>query len=344
MVDVADIQAQTLSAEAVNYLRSNNPIPLPPGPLTQATADAINQQLEAQTGPLLEQVQATLRLRVQAETMGGSRVVVITPHSIKPHRRRVAGVFAHGGGFALGSAHDYNAYRMAHDLGIVVYSVDYSLSPRAQFPIALDETIAAYRAVSERYRKVVVVGFSAGGNLLISTILRASRGGADPPEAAGLFTPAVDLRSIGDSYVANDGRDPLATRDALTKFSAAYLGGTRPTNPEASPILADYNDGFVPTILTTGTRDLLQSDSVRFYWKLREAGTSVHLRTWEGMWHAFEQIPGLPEGEQNMREVFGFLDEHLGGTRLTEHPTPLSPLAGVVSPNMLSTPTGNPTP
>lgn len=58
MVDVADIQAQTLSAEAVNYLRSNNPIPLPPGPLTQATADAINQQLEAHSG-----VQEACRVR-----------------------------------------------------------------------------------------------------------------------------------------------------------------------------------------------------------------------------------------------------------------------------------------
>jgi epsilon-lactone hydrolase len=67
----------------------------------------------------------------------------------------------------------------------------------------------------------------------------------------------------------------------------------------------------VPAILTTGTRDLLQSDSVRFYWKLHEAGARVRLRVWEGMGHAFESVPGLPEGEQNMREVFGFLEKHL---------------------------------
>jgi monoterpene epsilon-lactone hydrolase len=187
---------------------------------------------------------------------------------------------------------------MAHDLSIVVYSVDYSLSPRVQFPTALNETFAAYRAVSEIYRKVVVAGSSAGANLLITTILRAARGEADPPEGAGLFTPAVDLRGIGDSYVANDGRDPLLARDSLTKIVHAYLGSTRPTNPEASPLLADYSDCFVPTILTTGTRDLLQSDSVRFYWKLHEGGVDVQLRVWEGMWHAFEGVPGLPEGNR----------------------------------------------
>jgi acetyl esterase/lipase len=71
---------------------------------------------------------------------------------------------------------------------------------------------------------------------------------------------------MGDSYVANGGRDPLVTRDAITKFNAAYLGATSATDPQASPILADYRKRFVPTIITTGTRDLLQSDSVRFYW------------------------------------------------------------------------------
>src|SRR4051812_15029052 len=112
MVQVTDSQSLTLSAEATSYLRANNPIPIP-GELTQELADALNQQLEAQIGPLLEQVRTTLRLRVDNETIGGTRVVMITPHTIRPGRRRAAGVFAHGGGWALLSAHDYNAYRMA---------------------------------------------------------------------------------------------------------------------------------------------------------------------------------------------------------------------------------------
>jgi acetyl esterase/lipase len=238
-------------------------------------------------------------------------VVVITPDAIKPNRRETVGVFAHGGGFALLTGNDYNAYRMAHDLGIVVYSVDYSRSPRAQFPIALNETFAAYRAISEEHRKVVVAGSSAGGNLLITAILKARRGEAAPPQAAGLFTPMVDLRAIGDSYVANDYRDPLLTRDTAVKLVDAYLGAADPADPAASPIHADYSHGFVPTILTTGTRDLLQSDSVRFSRRLHEADATVHLRVWEGMWHAFEGVPGIPESEQNMREVFVFLEDHL---------------------------------
>jgi monoterpene epsilon-lactone hydrolase len=311
MVQVSDTQAMTISAEAVTHLRSNKPIPVPGDRLTQEYADQRNAQIEAQNGPFLERLRATLGLRVRERTIGGTRVVVITPRRVRRRRRNVAGFWVHGGGFALQSGNDYTAYRMAHDLGIVVYSVSYSLSPRAQFPIALDETFAAYRAVARRHRKVLVAGSSAGANLLITTVQRACRGGARPPLAAGLLSPEVDLRGIGDSYVANDGRDPLVLRDAIAKFSAAYLGAASPNDPEASPVLADYGRGFVPAMITTGTRDLLQSDAVRFYWRLRDAGAPVRLRVWEGMWHAFESVPGIPEGEQNMREVFGFLAGHL---------------------------------
>ena len=62
----------------------------------------------------------------------------------------------------------------------------------------------------------------------------------------------------------------------------------------------------MPTILTTGTRDLLQSDSVRFYWKLHEAGATVQLRVWEGMGHGFEGVSSIRKASR-MQEVFGFL-------------------------------------
>ncbi len=50
MVQVSDIQAQSISAEAVSHLRSNDPVQIPEGRLTQEFADALNEQIEAQTG------------------------------------------------------------------------------------------------------------------------------------------------------------------------------------------------------------------------------------------------------------------------------------------------------
>ncbi|GAA4675084.1 alpha/beta hydrolase [Pseudonocardia yuanmonensis] len=309
MVQVSDIQAQTISAAAAAHLRTNAPLVVPDAVLTEEYAAAVNDLLAARIRPFLDGLRAQLDLAVREETIGGTRIVVIEPRKVRRNRKGVAGVFAHGGGFALLSGHDYNAYRMAHDLGIVVYSVDYSLSPKARFPVAFEETQRAYQAVTRRHRTVVVAGSSAGANLLIGTVRAAARGRR--PAAAGFFAPAADLRGIGDSYVSNDGRDPLLTRDTAEKLWAAYRGTASAVDPQVSPLLADFSGGFVPTTITTGTRDLLQSDAVRFTRVLRQAGVPVRLRVWEGMWHAFESVPGLPEGDECMAEVFGFLDRHL---------------------------------
>jgi monoterpene epsilon-lactone hydrolase len=311
MVQISPIQAQTISAEAAAYIANTNPIAIPGPALTQQVADAINARLDAINGPLLDGLRRNLRLRVQDRVVDGVPVVRIRPRTIRRSRRDVAGIWLHGGGFALQTARDYLAYRMAHDLGIVVYSVDYRRSPRAQFPVALDQASRVHRAVLHRYPGVVAAGSSAGANLLVSSVLRARRRGGPPPRAVGLLEPAVDLRVIGDSYVADDGRDPLASRDTIAKLVAAYLGATPAVLPEASPLLADFAAGFVPTIITSGTRDLLLSDAVRLHRALLAADARADLRVFEGMWHAFTAVPGIPEGEQAMAEVFGFLDRHL---------------------------------
>lgn len=311
MVAVDVIQAQTLSPEAVTHLRANNPLLIPFPVLTQQFATAFTTLVAGRIDPFLAQLRTRLGLTAATATLGGTRVLTITPKSIARNRRKVAGIYVHGGGWALLGANDYNAHRMAHDLGIVVHSVDYDLSPGVQFPIALGQTVSACRAASKQYRRVAVAGSSAGANMLITTILRARRGRFDPPVAAGLFSPAADLRAVGDSCVAGDGRDPLLTRDTMAKLVDAYLGPTARSDPEASPILASLAAGFVPTMISTGTRDLLLSDAVRLDRRMRDHDLDVRLRVREGMWHAFESVPDLPEGDQAMAEVFGFLDQYL---------------------------------
>jgi epsilon-lactone hydrolase len=83
--------------------------------------------------------------------------------------------------------------------------------------------------------------------------------------------------------------------------------GTKPTDPLYSPVYADYDASFPPTILSAGTRDLCLSSAVRMYWKLKEAGVKVELLVSEGMWHGFNWNETLPEAirlRQTVREFF----------------------------------------
>ena len=82
------------------------------------------------------------------------------------------------------------------------------------------------------------------------------------------------------------------------------------TNPEVSPVYGEFDASFPPTLITTGTRDLLLSSCVRLARVMREAGAQVDLRVWEGMWHVFEFYPDIPEAEASLKEIAGFLDEY----------------------------------
>lgn len=79
-----------------------------------------------------------------------------------------------------------------------------------------------------------------------------------------------------------------------------------------SPVYGDMHS-FPPAILTTGTRDLLLSNTVRVHRKLRESGVEAVLRVFEGQSHAqYMRDPTAPETKDAFGEIALFLDKHLG--------------------------------
>ena len=82
-------------------------------------------------------------------------------------------------------------------------------------------------------------------------------------------------------------------------------------DPLLSPVYGDMH-GFPPAILTTGTRDLLLSNTVRVHRKLREAGIDAQLEVFEGMSHAQYQFDDrAPETREAFGEITAFFDKHL---------------------------------
>jgi len=78
-----------------------------------------------------------------------------------------------------------------------------------------------------------------------------------------------------------------------------------------SPVYGDFQ-GFPPTILTSGTRDLFLSDTVRVHRKMRAAGVEAELEVFEGQSHAqYQADPWAPETKEYFAEVTQFLDKHL---------------------------------
>jgi acetyl esterase/lipase len=102
---------------------------------------------------------------------------------------------------------------------------------------------------------------------------------------------------------------PGANCDQRAKL---YIGGKDPKDPLLSPVYGDYK-GFPPSILTTGTRDLLLSNTVRVHRKMRQAGVDAVLQVFEGQSHAhYYRDVNAPETKEAFDEIAQFFDRHLG--------------------------------
>ena len=81
-----------------------------------------------------------------------------------------------------------------------------------------------------------------------------------------------------------------------------YANGHDLKDPLLSPVYGDMH-GFPPAILTTGTRDLLLSNTVRVHRKLRQAGVEAELEVYEGQSHAQYMRDGnAPETKEAFRK------------------------------------------
>ena len=89
--------------------------------------------------------------------------------------------------------------------GFKVLAVDYRMPPDFPFPAALDDAVAVWKEVvrTTKPQNVALIGSSAGGGLVLATVLRLKDEGLPLPGAIAAGTPWSDLAKIGDSYSAN---------------------------------------------------------------------------------------------------------------------------------------------
>ncbi|MEJ1975871.1 MAG: alpha/beta hydrolase [Acetobacteraceae bacterium] len=195
-----------------------------------------------------------------------------------------------------------------------VISVDYRMPPDFPFPAALDDAMAVWRDVlrTQDPRKMAIFGSSAGGGLTLATILRAKQEGLPLPAAIAPGTPWSDMTGDGDSIAANAFVDNVLVSNTGWAGAAArlYAGAHDLREPLLSPIYGDVR-GFPPAILTSGTRDLFLSNTVRAHRKLRQAGVEAALQVFEGQSHAQFLDPFVPETQEAFEEIARFFASHL---------------------------------
>ena len=181
------------------------------------------------------------------------------------------------------------------------------MGPDHPYPAALDDVTTVWRSLSTTTapRNMAIFGASAGGNLTLAAVLKAKQENLPLPGAIGPATPMSDLTNAGDTFQTNAFLDNvLVVPDGdCDKRAALYTDGRDAKDPLLSPVYGDMH-GFPPAILTTGTRDLLLSSTVRVHRKLRQAGVEATLQVFEGQSHAqYLFDPSAPETKEAFEEI-----------------------------------------
>ncbi|HTH59477.1 MAG TPA: alpha/beta hydrolase [Paraburkholderia sp.] len=221
-------------------------------------------------------------------------------------------LYLHGGGYYFCSPRTHRAitFGLAPRADANVFSLDYRLAPENPFPAALDDALAAWRALLAaglRASDAVIAGDSAGGGLALATLVALRDAGEPLPAGAVLFSPWTDLATTGASIVENDGRDPMFRGAVFGRVATMYLRDTPATHPLVSPVYAPLR-GLPPLFLRVGSTEVLLDDTRRLAARARDAGVETDCAVWPDMPHIWPiYAPFMPEARRVLDEAGQFV-------------------------------------
>ncbi|QEY71483.1 alpha/beta hydrolase [Pseudomonas denitrificans (nom. rej.)] len=234
-------------------------------------------------------------------------------------------MFFHGGGWVLG---DYPTHaRLIHDLvvnsGAVAVYVDYTPSPEAHYPVAINQAYAATQWVAEHGKEInvdgkrlAVAGNSVGGNMAAVVALMAKDKGTPKLRFQALLWPVTDASFETGSY------NQFAQGHFLTKPMMQWFWDSYTTAPKqraeiyASPLRAttDQLKGLPPTLIQTAESDVLRDEGEAYGRKLDAAGVAVTSVRYNGMIHDYgllNVVGKVPAVQAAMRQAGEELKVHL---------------------------------
>lgn len=214
--------------------------------------------------------------------------------------------YIHGAGWVFGSAqtHDKLIRELAVRTNSVVVFPEYSRSPEAKYPTAIEQSYAVLQKLSELAEskgldltELAVAGDSVGGNMAtVMTILTKERQGL-PIQKQLLFYPVTDANFTTDSY-QEFAENYFLTKEGMKWFWDQYTtDDSERSEITASPLRATSEDlaDLPPALILTGEVDVLRDEGEAYARKLRDVGVAVTQVRFQGMIHDFVMVNSLDQ-------------------------------------------------
>ncbi len=225
-------------------------------------------------------------------------------------------LYLHGGAyvFEITSYHWELIAEMAERLGFGVTVPIYPLAPEHDFHDMFGMVAGVYRAMLEETpaADIVFMGDSAGGNMAVVLTMMMARQGLPAPGRHVLISPGLDMSLANPDMLAAARDDPWLDIPGGLEAIRLYGAGLPRDDWRISPLYGDLSV-LPPTLLLTGSRDLLSPDNLIFAQKARAAGVDVELVYEKGMFHVWPLIR-MPEARRARDRIVAFLEEWATGS------------------------------
>jgi acetyl esterase len=215
-------------------------------------------------------------------------------------------MYFHGGGWILGNkdTHDRLIREIANGSQAAVVFVNYTPSPEAHYPIAIEQAYAATRFVAEEGAslgldgsRLAVAGDGVGGNLAAVTTLLAKQRGGPKIVFQALFYPVTDASFDTGSY-KQFAKGWFLERAEMKWFWEAYAPDHSVWKEiTVSPLRASIEQlrGLPPALVITDENDLLRDEGEAYAHKLAAAGVAVTATRYRGTIHDFMMLNALTD-------------------------------------------------
>ena len=232
-------------------------------------------------------------------------ITIVRPQS-NSNETLPAVMYFHGGGWVLGGfdTHERLVRELANKANVVVIFVNYTPSPEAKYPVALEEAYAATKWIAQNGKTVnvnasrlAVAGDSVGGNMAAAVALLAKERDGPPIRFQLLFYPVTDANFETSSYMKYQ-EGYWLSREAMKWFWDNYVSNqTNIKEPTVSPLRAsiDRLRGLPPTLIINGEFDVLRDEGEAYAHKLMEAGVQVTAVRYHGTIHDFVMLNALSD-------------------------------------------------